>query len=144
MKTKLLIAVAVIVAALYVTAAAAQIPVNLAWDASPAAGVTNYSLYFSQNPAFTNNLAATGTGVINVGTNRTATATVAEGTRWFFCATAWAGGLQSTNPPSNVVSYIAPTAPSQPTNMRLTFVFAPGTTVTSTATNITIVFPAVP
>lgn len=107
--------------------------VTLAWDASPTPGVTNYVVYASQSASMTSPI------VTSAGTNLTGTVTIAMGTQWYFRATAQKGGLESL--PSNQVSYIAPTSPSPPGNVRLTFVFPPGTTVTSTNNSYTITFP---
>jgi hypothetical protein len=134
MKSKLIL---LLLACCALSAASAQqttTQVKLAWSA--VTGSTNYTLYYGQSASFTNNL--TTSNRLNAGTNLTATATVGLGTQWFFVATDSIGGLES--PPSNMVSYLAPSLP-QPTTLTLTYTSPPGTTVTSTNNTITFTFP---
>ena len=92
------------------TAHAQGATVNLAWDASPSPGVTNYVLYVSTNSlpqGITNALR------LSVGTNLTASATFTNTATVNFAVTAQAGGLESDL--SNILIAQVPAAPA---NMR--------------------------
>lgn len=91
--------------------------IQLVWDASPTAGVTNYMLYAHTNvigPLTLNQ------AVVKrlVGTSGTARIEGITGT-WWFTVTAWKDGLESD--PSNVISgyWIPPTRADAPQNMRI-------------------------
>lgn len=91
--------------------------IQLVWDASPTAGVTNYMLYAHTNAIGPGTL---GQSVVKrlVGTSGTARIEGITG-GWWFTVTAWKDGLESD--PSNVVSgyWIPPTKADAPQNMRV-------------------------
>ncbi len=140
MKTKILLIIVLALLSVRVIAQGATVPVKLAWNPISEPGVT-YTVYASQSAsALTNNLAVgVGGTPFPAGTNLTATANVTAGTRWFYVATAMTP-FKGESAPSNMVSYIAPTPPASP-SLSLTLVLPEGTTVTSSATNITVTFP---
>lgn len=111
-----------VTAAPVVTAPTNQL--NLAWDAVPGAGVTNYVLYAHTNTLTATNLAAA-TVKAGVGTNTlVAVENLAPG-QWSFAVTAVKAGVES--PPSNILPVEVPPAP---VNLR-TVVLQYGATVTN-------------
>jgi hypothetical protein len=95
--------------------------IKLAWDAPPPSTnytITNYVLYAQTNLVSKTNYCVK----LSVGTNLTATVQDPVPGRWWFAATAVAGGLESDL--SNVVIAEIPPAPP---NMRTIFVQYGGT-----------------
>lgn len=84
--------------------------VQLAWDASPSPGITNYILYAHTNALTKTNL-STAVVKVSAGTNTTASLdNLATGT-WWLTVTASKGGVQSD--PSNILIIDVPQPPAQ-------------------------------
>lgn len=80
--------------------------VRLTWDASPDAGVLGYRIYAGTNtPLSTTNAL----GVVDAGTNLTATVTATNAGRWYFIATAYNRDAESQ--PTPEIAVIFPPAP---------------------------------
>ena len=82
---------------------------TLKWDPSPEASVTNYVIYGSTNANFATNLSVAPLK-ISVGTNTSLLVEASKPGRYYFTATAVAGGIQSTN--SNVLPVLVPEPPA--------------------------------
>lgn len=79
--------------------------VRLVWNASPDV-VQGYRIYAGTNSPVT---VTNAVGVIDVGTNRTASVTATNAGRWYFMATAYANGVESD--PSNEIAVVFPAPP---------------------------------
>ena len=81
--------------------------VRLTWDASPDAGVLGYRIYAGTNtPLSTTNAL----GVVDAGTNLTATVTATNAGRWYFIATAYTRDAESQPTPEIAVVFPSPPA----------------------------------
>ena len=80
--------------------------VRLAWMASPDA-VQGYRIYAGTNSPLTITNAV---GVMDVGTNLTATVTATNAGRWYFCATAYTRDAESQPTPEIAVVFPSPPA----------------------------------
>lgn len=79
--------------------------VRLAWDASPDASVIGYRVYVGTNsPLSTTN----SIGMVDTGTNLTATVTATNAGRWYFIATAYNRDAESQPTPEIAVVFPEP------------------------------------
>lgn len=83
--------------------------VNLAWDASPTLGVTNYALYVASSQAA---LGTTNAIRFNVGTNLAVTAVFTNTTTAYFAVSAVLFGIES-----DLSNTLIASIPKSPTNL---------------------------
>lgn len=95
-----------VAALLLIALTAASGTVRLAWMASPDA-VQGYRIYAGTNSPLTITNAV---GVMDVGTNLTATVTATNAGRWYFCATAYTRDAESQPTPEIAVVFPSPPA----------------------------------
>lgn len=95
-----------VAALLLIALTAAAGTVRLAWMASPDA-VQGYRIYAGTNSPLTITNAV---GVMDVGTNLTATVTATNAGRWYFCATAYTRDAESQPTPEIAVVFPSPPA----------------------------------
>jgi len=93
-----------VAALLLIALTAASGTVRLAWMASPDA-VQGYRIYAGTNSPLTITNAV---GVMDVGTNLTATVTATNAGRWYFCATAYTRDAESQPTPEIAVVFPSP------------------------------------